>query len=151
MTQHQRTPKMVFANNHEGGAAMSHYRHLSKEEWEKLHLRRGKGSSLREITRELGRAASTIRRELQRSAMQPSIERSKVGCSIKTSGQPAEARSRHSPIIFAVKGKSNVRSGMNPSRTRTFVTLIGYVSVHPQPTTAGNCDLLKRIPWWESA
>lgn len=66
MTQGQRTPKMVFGNNQEGGPAMSHYRHLSIEEREKLYLRRGQGASLREIARELGRTASTISRELQR-------------------------------------------------------------------------------------
>ena len=30
VTQGGRTPKMVFANNQEGGLAMSHYRYLSK-------------------------------------------------------------------------------------------------------------------------
>ena len=58
---------MVFADNQEGGAAMSHYRHLSIEEREKLYLRRGQGANLREIARELGRAASTISRELKRN------------------------------------------------------------------------------------
>ena len=58
---------MVFADNQEGGAAMSHYRHLSIEEREKLYLRRGQGANLREIARELGRAASTITRELKRN------------------------------------------------------------------------------------
>ena len=47
---------------------MSHYRHLSIEEREKLYLRRGQGAKLREIARELGRAVSTISRELKRNA-----------------------------------------------------------------------------------
>ena len=51
---------MVFADNQEGGAAMSHYRHLSIEEREKLYLRRGQGATLREIARELGRTAELL-------------------------------------------------------------------------------------------
>ena len=40
---------MVFADNQEGGPAMSHYRHLSIEEREKLYLMHGQGKSFREI------------------------------------------------------------------------------------------------------
>ena len=60
VTQIWRTPKMVFADNQEGGVAMSHYRHLSIEEREKLYLRRGQGATLREIARELGRTAELL-------------------------------------------------------------------------------------------
>ena len=39
---------------------MSHYKHLSIEEREKLYLMRGQGKSFREIGRELRRSASTL-------------------------------------------------------------------------------------------
>ena len=45
---------------------MSHYKHLTIEEREKLYLLRGQGKSIREIGRELNRSASTISRELKR-------------------------------------------------------------------------------------
>lgn len=67
MTQAKRTPKMVFADNPEGGLDMSHYNHLSIEEREKLYLMRGQGMSLRRIAEVLGRASSTISRELKRN------------------------------------------------------------------------------------
>lgn len=44
---------------------MSHYRYLSIEEREKLCLTRGLGAKLCEIAQELGRAVSTISRELK--------------------------------------------------------------------------------------
>ncbi len=46
---------------------MSHYKHLTIEEREKLYLMRGQGKSLREIAREVGRSASTLSRELSRN------------------------------------------------------------------------------------
>ncbi len=46
---------------------MSHYKHLTIEEREKLYLMRGQGKSLREIARETGRSASTLSRELSRN------------------------------------------------------------------------------------
>ncbi|MGE4354545.1 MAG: hypothetical protein AB7D36_10740, partial [Oscillospiraceae bacterium] len=47
VTHAKETPKMVFADNPEGGLDMSHYQHLSIEEREKLYLMRGQGLSLR--------------------------------------------------------------------------------------------------------
>lgn len=46
---------------------MSHYRHLSIEEREKLYLMAEQGETLRQIARELNRAVSTISRELKRN------------------------------------------------------------------------------------
>ena len=46
---------------------MSHYKHLTIEEREKLYLMRGQGASLRKIACELGRAASTLSREVKRN------------------------------------------------------------------------------------
>lgn len=46
---------------------MSHYKHLTIEERESLYLMRGQGKGVRAIARELGRAASTISRELARN------------------------------------------------------------------------------------
>lgn len=45
---------------------MSHYKHLTIEEREKLYLLKGQGKSICEIGRELNRSASTISRELKR-------------------------------------------------------------------------------------
>lgn len=45
---------------------MSHYKHLSIEEREKLYLMHGQGKSFREIARELHRSASTVTREYKR-------------------------------------------------------------------------------------
>lgn len=45
---------------------MSHYKHLSIEEREKLYLMHGQGKSFRSIAKELGRSPSTISREYQR-------------------------------------------------------------------------------------
>ena len=71
---------------------MSHYKHLSIEEREKLYLMRGQGKSFREIGRELGRLASTLSRELSRhkvgrhpyspSAAQRRYERNKQNCGV---------------------------------------------------------------------
>lgn len=47
---------------------MSHYRHLSISEREKILVLRTKGKNLREITRELGRCVSTVSRELTRNS-----------------------------------------------------------------------------------
>lgn len=47
---------------------MSHYHHLSIEERESLMLIHERGGSIRQIARELGRAPSTISRELRRNA-----------------------------------------------------------------------------------
>ena len=44
---------------------MSHYRHLSIEEREKRYLMAERGETLRQITKELNRAVSTISRELK--------------------------------------------------------------------------------------
>ena len=58
---------MVFADNQMKGAnPMSHYKHLSIEEREKLYLMHGQGKSFREIARELHRSASTVTREYKR-------------------------------------------------------------------------------------
>ena len=58
---------MVFADNQmKGGNPMSHYKHLSIEEREKLYLMHGQGKSFREIARELHRSASTVTREYKR-------------------------------------------------------------------------------------
>ncbi|MGE4354234.1 MAG: transposase, partial [Oscillospiraceae bacterium] len=46
---------------------MRHYQHLSIEEREKLFLMRGRGLSLRRIAEALGRAPSTVSRELKRN------------------------------------------------------------------------------------
>ena len=46
---------------------MSHYKHLTIEEREKLYLMRGQGKSLRTIARGLGRSPSTLSRELARN------------------------------------------------------------------------------------
>ena len=46
---------------------MSHYKHLTIEEREKLYLMRGQGKSLREIAREIDRSVSTLSRELSRN------------------------------------------------------------------------------------
>lgn len=46
---------------------MSHYKHLTIEEREKLYLLKGQGKKVREIARELGRAPSTISREWKRN------------------------------------------------------------------------------------
>lgn len=72
---------------------MSHYKHLSIEEREKLYLMRGQGKSLREIAREMGRSASTLSRELARnenshrpyspSAAQRRYSRKKQNCGRK--------------------------------------------------------------------
>lgn len=58
---------MVFADNQEGGPAMSHYRYLSMEEQEKLYLGRGEEAKLRVIAQELRRAVLTISRDLKRN------------------------------------------------------------------------------------
>ena len=58
---------MVFADNQEGGPAMSHYRYLSMEEREKLYLGRGEEAKLRVIAQELRRAVLTISRDLKRN------------------------------------------------------------------------------------
>lgn len=58
---------MVFADNQmKGGNPMSHYKHLSIEEREKLYLMHGQGKSFREIARALHRSASTVTREYKR-------------------------------------------------------------------------------------
>ena len=72
---------------------MSHYKHLSIEEREKLYLMRGQGKSLREIARETGRSPSTLSRELSRnkgshrpyspSAAQRRYEKKKQNCGRK--------------------------------------------------------------------
>ena len=67
MTHAEKTPKMVFADNQKGESGMSHYRHLSIEEREKLYLMAEQGETLRQIARELNRAVSTISRELKRN------------------------------------------------------------------------------------
>lgn len=45
---------------------MSHYKHLSIEEREKLYLLKGQNKGVRAIAKELGRAPSTVSRELKR-------------------------------------------------------------------------------------
>ena len=45
---------MVFADNQKGADEMSHYRHLTIEEREKLYLMKGQGKKDSEIARELG-------------------------------------------------------------------------------------------------
>ena len=60
VTQSRKTPKMMLADNKKGVTTMSHYKHLTIEEREKLYLMRGQGASLRKIACELGRAASTL-------------------------------------------------------------------------------------------
>ncbi|MBR3752527.1 MAG: helix-turn-helix domain-containing protein, partial [Ruminiclostridium sp.] len=59
VTQIEISPKMVFADNLKGENDMSHYKHLTIEEREKLYLLKGQGKKVREIARELGRAPST--------------------------------------------------------------------------------------------
>lgn len=49
---------------------MSHYKHLSIEEREKLYLLKGQGVSIRKIAQELGRSASTLSREWSRNKPQ---------------------------------------------------------------------------------
>ncbi len=46
---------------------MSHYKHLTLSEREKLMYFLAKGYSMRRIAKELGRSASTISRELKRN------------------------------------------------------------------------------------
>ena len=58
---------MVFADNQKGADEMSHYRHLTIEEREKLYLMKGQGKKDSEIARELGGSRSTIGRELRRN------------------------------------------------------------------------------------
>ena len=58
---------MVFADNQEGADEMSHYKHLTIEEREKLYLMKNQGKKVREIARALGRAPSTISREWRRN------------------------------------------------------------------------------------
>ena len=83
---------------------MSHYKHLSIEEREKLYLMRGQGKSFREIGRELERSASTLSREWARnrvgrhpyspSAAQRRYVRNKQNCGRKrilSSPGPREA------------------------------------------------------------
>ena len=48
--------------------AMSHYKHLTLSEREKLMYFLAKGCSMRRIAKELGRSASTISRELKRNS-----------------------------------------------------------------------------------
>lgn len=67
VTQSRKTPKMMLADNKKGVTTMSHYKHLTIEEREKLYLMRGQGASLRKIACELGRAASTLSREVKRN------------------------------------------------------------------------------------
>ena len=69
VTQSRKTPKMMLADNKKGVTTMSHYKHLTIEEREKLYLMRGQGASLRKIACELGRAASTLSREVKRNEL----------------------------------------------------------------------------------
>lgn len=58
---------MVFADSQEGEEDMSHYTHLTIEEREKLYLMKAQGEKIRQIAAALGRAPSTISRELHRN------------------------------------------------------------------------------------
>ena len=51
VTQAEEAPIVVFADSQKRGLDMSHYRHLSIEEREKLYLMRGQGKTIREIGR----------------------------------------------------------------------------------------------------
>lgn len=62
---------------------MSHYKHLSIEKRENLYLLKHSGLSIRKIAAKMGRAPSTISRELKRGIRQKSTYR------------PSEAQSRY--------------------------------------------------------
>lgn len=62
---------------------MSHYKHLSIEERENLYLLKNLGLSIRRIAAKMGRAPSTISRELRRGVRQ------------KAAYRPSEAQSRY--------------------------------------------------------
>ena len=72
---------------------MSHYKHLTIEERESLYLRKNQGESIRSIAKVLGRAPSTLSRELRRnepshrpyspSAAQRRYEKNKKHCGRK--------------------------------------------------------------------
>lgn len=58
---------MVFADNQKKETAMSHYGHLNTKERESILFMCGEGKGIRAIARALGRAASTISREIRRN------------------------------------------------------------------------------------
>lgn len=88
---------------------MSHYKHLSIEERENLYLGKNQGKSIRAIARELGRAPSTISRELARnqashrpyrpSRAQRRYERRKKNCGRKAILSVPENRSLIQTLI----------------------------------------------------
>jgi IS30 family transposase len=57
---------------------MSRYPHLSSAERDAIADLRAAGASLRTIARELGRAASTISRELRRNALDSGVYRPRI-------------------------------------------------------------------------
>ena len=62
---------------------MSHYKHLSIEERENLYLLKNLGVGIRKIAEKMGRAPSTISRELKRGVQQ------------KATYRPSEAQARY--------------------------------------------------------
>ena len=63
--------------------SMSHYKHLSIEERENLYLLKNLGVGIRKIAEKMGRAPSTISRELKRGVRQ------------KATYRPSEAQARY--------------------------------------------------------
>jgi transposase, IS30 family len=62
----------------ENGAAMPGYAHLTADERDRIAELKADGASLRAIGRALGRAASTISRELRRNALDSGAYRPQV-------------------------------------------------------------------------
>lgn len=60
----------VWEQKNERNVEMNHYKHITIEERENLLRLLSEGKKIREIAREIGRAASTISRELKRNKKQ---------------------------------------------------------------------------------
>ena len=68
VTQRGNSFRIVFADNYERSNSMSQYQHLSIKERESILKLSAEGKGIREISRELGRSAGTISRELKRNS-----------------------------------------------------------------------------------